>query len=75
MKEKIPTVAIIIIIALLWFLPIDLERERALANTGARKLLLYIFETTSLKIAITILLGFAILGFQSRDFDKDNEES
>jgi hypothetical protein len=71
MKNKIYTVLIIGIIALLWFAPIDLERERAMADTGPRQLILLIFETTWLKIAVTIFLGIVALGLQ----DKNNEES
>ena len=71
MKNKIYTVLIIGIIVLLWFAPIDLERERAIADTGARKLVLLVFETTWLKIALTIFLGLVALGLQN----KDNAES
>lgn len=71
MKNKIYTVLIIGIIVLLWFVPIDLERERAIADTGARKLVLLVFETTWLKIALTIFLGLVALGLQN----KDNAES
>jgi hypothetical protein len=52
---------------LLWFAPIDLERERQIANTGPRMIVLYIFEATWLKIIITIFLGLIALGLHGEE--------
>jgi hypothetical protein len=63
--KYIYTILIIGLIIILWFAPIDLERERAMADTGARRLVLFVLETKWLKIVITILLGLMAIGLHS----------
>jgi hypothetical protein len=72
MKNKLYILLIIGIIALLWFAPIDLDRERAIANTGARQIMLFIFETTWVKVTVSIFLGLIALGLSNAS--SNNEE-
>jgi hypothetical protein len=72
MKNKLYILLIIGITALLWFAPIDLDRERAIANTGARQIMLFIFETTWVKVTVSIFLGLIALGLSNAS--SNNEE-
>lgn len=56
------TILCIGLILIIWFAPIDLEREKQLANTGPRILVMYLLESTSLKIVFTVILGFIMIG-------------
>lgn len=53
-------IIIIGLIILLWFIPIDLERERQIADSGPRMIMLYVLEHTWLKIGFTLLLILAL---------------
>ncbi|MFM7683102.1 MAG: hypothetical protein ACKO7P_10200 [Bacteroidota bacterium] len=44
------------ILLVLWFAPIDLDRERQMANTAPRMLVLFIFENVALKLIFSIFL-------------------
>ncbi|MEN9511312.1 MAG: hypothetical protein RLZZ370_1131 [Bacteroidota bacterium] len=70
MKKTFYTILIIGLILLLWFAPIDLDRERALANTGAKKLVVFVLETTWVKIAASIFLGLMVIGLHAEEQEK-----
>ena len=53
--KYIYTILCIGLILIIWFAPIDLEREKQLANTGPRVVVIYLLESTCLKIAFTVI--------------------
>jgi hypothetical protein len=65
--KYIYTILCIALILIIWFAPIDLEREKQLANTGPRIVVIYLLESTWLKIAFTVILGFIMIGLNSQN--------
>ena len=63
--KYIYTIVIIVLIFILWFAPIDLERERSMADTAGRRIVLFVLETTWVKVLATIFLGLIALGLHS----------
>lgn len=63
--KYIYTILIIGLIFILWFAPIDLERERSMADTAGRRIVLFVLETTWVKVLATIFLGLIALGLHS----------
>jgi hypothetical protein len=70
MKNTFYTLLIIGLILLIWFAPIDLDRERALANSGPRKLIVFVLETTWVKVIATVFLGLVAIGLQAEEKEK-----
>jgi hypothetical protein len=70
MKNTFYTLLIIGLILLIWFAPIDLDRERALANSGPRKLIVFVLETTWVKVIATAFLGLVAIGLQAQEKEK-----
>ena len=46
---------------MLWFAPIDLDRERQMANTAPRIVVLFIFENVALKLILSIFLVWVMV--------------
>ncbi len=44
-----------------------MEREKQLPSTGPRMILTYIMESTWLKIAFSVFLGFLLVGLHSEN--------
>jgi hypothetical protein len=44
-----------------------MEREKQLPSTGPRIIVMYIMESTWLKIALTVVLGFLMVGLHSEN--------
>ena len=68
--KYIYTIICIGLILIIWFAPIDMEREKLLANTGPRIIVIYIMESTWLKIVLTVILGFLMVGLHSVNASK-----
>jgi hypothetical protein len=66
------SVIIIGLILIIWFAPIDMEREKQLPSSGPRMIVSYIMGSTWLKIALTVLLGFVFVGLHNEN--KTNDE-
>jgi len=49
------------ILLVLWFAPIDLDRERQMANTAPRIVVLFIFENVALKLILSIFLVWVMV--------------
>ena len=65
--KYIYTLVILGLIYILWFAPIDLERERQMADSGAKIIILFVLETTWLKVVLTVFLGFVAIGLHSNE--------
>jgi hypothetical protein len=65
--KYIYTIICIGLILIIWFAPIDMEREKQLPSTGPRIIVMYIMESTWLKIALTVVLGFLMVGLHSEN--------
>jgi hypothetical protein len=63
--KYIYTLVILGLIYILWFAPIDLERERQMADSGAKIIILFVLETTWLKVVLTVFLGLVAIGLHS----------
>jgi hypothetical protein len=70
--KYIYTIISIGLILIIWFAPIDLEREKLLANTGPKRVVIYMLESTWLKLAFTIILGLLMISLHK---PKNYEES
>lgn len=65
--KYIYTLVILGLIYILWFAPIDLERERQMADSGAKIIILFVLETTWLKVVLTVFLGLVAIGLHSNE--------
>ncbi len=62
MKNKIYTILILAIIAFLWQAPpVDESMHKSAENSATLKIIFFIFETTWLKLTVSLLLGFIAL--------------
>ena len=64
------TILIIGLLLILWFAPIDLDRERQLASNGPRMLILFILERTWVKVVFSVFLGLIVLGLHNKEEGK-----
>lgn len=70
--KYIYTLVILGLIYILWFAPIDLERERQMADSGAKIIILFVLETTWLKVVLTVFLGLVAIGLHSNEAEKQD---
>jgi len=70
--KYIYTLVILGLIYILWFAPIDLERERQMADSGAKIIILFLLETTWLKVVLTVFLGLVAIGLHSNEAEKQD---
>jgi hypothetical protein len=61
------SILIIGLLLVIWFAPIDLERERSLAGNGFKTIILYILEHTWLKVVVSLFFVFMLVGIHSKD--------
>lgn len=70
--KYIYTLVILGLIYILWFAPIDLERERQMADSGAKIIILFVLETTWLKVVLTVFLSLVAIGLHSNEAEKQD---
>ena len=67
MKKYFTTAIILFLLFILWFAPIDLNREKEISDSIGSEIIIYVLENMWLKITISIFFIFALVGLYSKE--------